>query len=62
MTQRDYMRMLAKKFGRDNRKKIVAYYAKAEMEGKVHRKRGTKDKSPIEYGFALYADMITKGW
>ncbi len=62
MTQRDYMRKLAKLYGRDNRDKIVREYAKAEMKGLVHRKRGTKDTSPYEYAFHLWHDMVSKGW
>jgi hypothetical protein len=59
-TQRDYMRMLAKKYGRENQDTIITQYAKAELRGKVFRKSQTL--SPVEYAFKLWHDMMTKGW
>ena len=62
ITQRDYMRALVNKYGVDNHNKIIGHYAKAEKEGKVHRKRNRSNLTAIEYAFHLYHDMITKGW
>ncbi len=62
MTQRDFMRKLAKELGRHNRSAIVLAYAKAEVEGKVHRKNNLSKYSPIDYAEAMYRDMINKGW
>ena len=62
MTQRDFMRALAKQYGRHNRSLIVLAYAKGEKEGIVKRRNNASNYGAIDYAEAMYRDMINKGW
>jgi hypothetical protein len=60
--QRQVMRYLARKYGRHNQNRIINEYAKAEVKGYVKRKSNRLRRTPLEYAYMLYADMMTKGW
>jgi len=59
-SQRDYMRKLVRKYGVYNYGPIGRAYVRAEMAGLVSRISRTL--TPEAYAFALYHDMLTKGW
>jgi len=61
MSQRNFMRRLFVKHGK-NEKAIVTAYANAERQSKVRRKRNANDLTPEQYAGALYQDGIKKGW
>jgi hypothetical protein len=60
-SQRDFMRMLVKKLGRD-KEKVCAAYADAERNGEVARLSNKSEISPEAYAEALYDDGERKGW
>lgn len=61
ISQRDYMRALVRKYGRD-KEKVCAAYADAERNGEVTRRSNTNERSPEAYAEALYDDGDKKGW
>jgi hypothetical protein len=60
-TQRDKMRELVQRFGRDE-DRVVREYAAAERRGDVQRTRNVSGLTPEEYARALWADAMKKGW
>jgi DNA-binding transcriptional MocR family regulator len=61
MTQREMMRRLLQRYGR-NREQVIQAYANAERRGEVRRKNNTHGLSPETYAAALFADGLRKGW
>ena len=61
MSQRDYMRMLYRRYN-GNEERIIEAYASAEMNGEVLRMNNTYNLSPIQYARRLYKDGISKEW
>jgi len=61
MTQREMMRRLIARYGRD-RDRIIKAYADAERRGDVPRKSNKYDLSPESYAAALFRDGVRRGW
>jgi hypothetical protein len=61
MTQRDKMRELFRKFGKDV-DLVVKKYADAEQRGDVTRRRNSHGLNSHNYGVRLLADGIKKKW
>lgn len=61
MSQRDKMRELVRKHGR-NKNLVCVEYAKAETAGLVRRDSNSHRKTALEYAEALYSDGDRKGW
>ena len=61
MNQRDKMRELFRKFGKDP-DLVVEKYANAEWQGDVTRKRNSHGLTSHNYGVRLLADGIKKKW
>lgn len=61
MSQRDYMRMLYRRYKGD-KERVIEAYATAEMNGDVSRRNNRYDLSPIQYARRLYQDGIRKEW
>jgi len=61
MRQREFMRELFRKLGKD-KAMVCAAYADAERRGEITRKRGTDKNSPEQYASDLWSDGIRKGW
>ena len=61
ITQRDKMRTLIAKYGR-NPDRVCKEYASAEERGEVSRTSDENDMAPEAYARALYADGDRKGW
>ena len=61
MMQREYMRLLYKKYGNDKRR-IIKEYAIADLQGKVARYSNLSNISGDQYAKALYRDGVRKGW
>jgi hypothetical protein len=61
MSQRDVMRQLIKKYGR-NEDAVCRSYALAESRGEVPRYSNKYNLSPEQYARALYRDGERKGW
>ena len=61
MNQRDKMRELFQKFGKDP-DLVVEKYADAEQRGDVTRKRNSHDLTSHNYAVRLLADGIKKKW
>lgn len=59
--QRDYMRGLVAKLGR-NKDAVCAAYATAELDGSVVRSRIDHSISSAAYAEALWRDGDRKGW
>ncbi|GAA2867176.1 hypothetical protein GCM10010837_18110 [Aminobacter niigataensis] len=59
--QREHMRRLVAKLGR-NQDAVCAAYADAERSGLVMRAKNTTGHSPEEYALALWRDGERKGW
>jgi hypothetical protein len=60
-TQRDFMRQLIEKHGR-NEALVCKQYALAEQRGKVQRFSNSHGITPEEYAHALWRDGAKKGW
>lgn len=60
-SQRECMRAMVRRYGKD-KDKCIRGYAKAEMKGEVFRKRNKSGRTPWQYAFQLYHDMLAKGW
>ena len=60
-SQRDVLRDLVERFGR-NEEKVVQEYAAAERRGEVKRKSNKYDLLPEDYARALWRDAVRKGW
>jgi hypothetical protein len=60
-TQRDVMREIYRRLGRDH-DRVVAAYASAERRGDVRRGSNTRGMDADEYARRLYRDGVTKGW
>ncbi len=61
MKQRDMMRILVAKHGR-NEDVVCTEYAMAEERGDVERRRNEHRVTGGDYAHALWGDGITKGW
>ena len=61
MMQREYMRMLYRKYG-NNISRIIKEYAVAERQGEVMRFSNRGKLSAEQYAMALYKDGVRKGW
>lgn len=59
--QREYMRHLVAKLGR-NQDTVCAAYADGERLGLVDRKKNSTGHSPEGYAVALWRDGERKGW
>ncbi len=59
--QRGVMRSLYQTHG-DDEEAVCAAYVKAELDGKVARKRNDNSTSPEAYAKALWKDGKAKGW
>jgi hypothetical protein len=59
--QREFMRQLVTKHGRDQ-KKVCAAYAKAERDGLIIRSRDEHDTSPEVYADLLWRDGERWSW
>jgi len=59
--QRELMRKLVARIGRDE-DAVCAAYADAESYGDVIRKSNVHDRTPEEYARALWRDAEKKGW
>jgi hypothetical protein len=61
VTQRDVMRRLVAKLGR-NEAAVCRAYAAAEQRGEVPRQRNTHGITAEQYARALWNDGVKKGW
>lgn len=61
MKQRDMMRLLISRFGR-NEERVCEEYALAEQRGEVERGRNAYGLSAKDYAHALWRDGERKGW
>jgi len=61
MMQREYMRLLYKKYG-NNKSRIIQEYATAELEGKVVRFSNRGNRSGDQYAKELYREGVKRGW
>ena len=59
--QRELMRKLVAKIGRDE-DAVCSAYADAEADGQVLRKSNANGRSPEEYARALWRDAQKKDW
>lgn len=62
VTQRAYMRVLAKKYGKKNRTAIVREFTKALAVGKVIRVRNKNKTSDEAYSHQMWHLMNNHGW
>jgi hypothetical protein len=60
-SQRDFMRELARQFGRDENR-VVHEYAASEERGEVQRGSNKRGMEALAYARRLWADGIKKGW
>lgn len=60
-SQRDMLRRLAERFGR-NEERLIQEYAAAEKRREVHRSSNEYGISAEEYAARLVADARKKGW
>jgi hypothetical protein len=61
VTQRDMMRLLIERHGRDEAA-VCKAYAAAERRGEVPRYRNKSGRTADEYALALWRDGEKKGW
>ena len=61
MTQRDFMRDLVRRLGR-NEEAVVRAYAQAEVRGEVRRESNEHGWDAETYARALWRDGVKKGW
>ncbi len=61
MKQRDKMRELIERHGRDHQA-IISAYAAAEKRGEVDRKSNSHSIDSLAYAAALYRDAMRKKW
>lgn len=61
VSQRDFMRQLVARHGR-NREAVCQAYAAGERAGDVHRSANVNAMSPEQYARALWEDGPRKGW
>ena len=61
LSQRDMMRELLRRHGRDEAR-LVREYAAAESRGEVQRSSNEYGLSPEQYAERLLADARKKGW
>jgi hypothetical protein len=61
MTQRDMLRELVRRLGKDE-EAVVREYARAERAGRVVRKSDRYGTDAEAYARALWRDALKKGW
>jgi hypothetical protein len=61
LSQRDYMRRLIEKLGR-NKRVVCRAYAAGERNGEVNRSSNDYSLTAEQYAEALWADGEHKGW
>jgi hypothetical protein len=61
MMQREYMRILYRKYG-NNISRIIQEYAVAERQGEVVRFSNRGNRSGEQYAKELYWNGVCKGW
>jgi hypothetical protein len=61
MTQRELMRRLVAKLGK-NADAVCRTYAAAEKAGQIERRRDKYGLSPEQYAQALWRDAQRRGW
>jgi hypothetical protein len=61
LSQRDYMRRLVEKIGR-NKNAACSAYAAGERRGEVARSSNDYKLTPEQYAEALWSDGERKGW
>jgi hypothetical protein len=60
-SQRDLMRDLVRRFGRDV-ETVMREYAAAEERGEVRRDQNSQSLTSVEYARRLWSDGMNKGW